>query len=315
MIETLQSLRFVFVMMIFLSHFACRELQPFDAGGDCGVAFFFLLSGFVLSLGYGERIRQGQFSYRAFLRKRLLRSYVPHWFCLAFFLVVSGASADGKVLLNALLLQSWIPDRDYYFSCNSVSWFLSSLLFCYAVFPLVFRHVSKRLTAVLLAAYVGACWLTPADRINAWLYVHPLARFVDFYLGMALYRYYEHHQEPLPSAWAEPLVVLLLMGALAVYPVADAKLRNAPLYWLVLVPFILVFVRQQGVVSEWLRTRPMQWLGSLSMPLFLTHQMLIGILLRRLPSMPPVVMLAVCIFVVLMVSWGFQIIISKVLRL
>ena len=44
MIATLQSLRFVFVMMIFMSHFAYRGFTPFDAGGDCGVAFFFLLS-------------------------------------------------------------------------------------------------------------------------------------------------------------------------------------------------------------------------------------------------------------------------------
>ena len=51
MISALQSLRFVFVMMIFMSHFSYGGLMPFDAGGDCGVAFFFLLSGFVLTLG------------------------------------------------------------------------------------------------------------------------------------------------------------------------------------------------------------------------------------------------------------------------
>ena len=44
MIETLQSLRFIFIMMIFMSHFAYRGIGPFDAGGDCGVAFFFMLS-------------------------------------------------------------------------------------------------------------------------------------------------------------------------------------------------------------------------------------------------------------------------------
>ena len=52
MIETLQSLRFIFMMMIFMSHFAYRDIGAFDAGGDCGVSFFFLLSGFVCSLGY-----------------------------------------------------------------------------------------------------------------------------------------------------------------------------------------------------------------------------------------------------------------------
>jgi peptidoglycan/LPS O-acetylase OafA/YrhL len=95
----------------------------------------------------------------------------------------------------------------------------------------------------------------------------------------------------------------------------DAKLRNAPLFWLVLLPLILVFTQESGVVSRLLKSRPMFFLGSLTMPLFLTHQILIGILLHRLPEMPAMLMLAVCIFVILMISWGVQIIISRLIRL
>jgi hypothetical protein len=59
----------------------------------------------------------------------------------------------------------------------------------------------------------------------------------------------------------------------------------------------------------------MLFLGSLTMPLFLTHQMLIGILLHRLPEMPVMLMLIVCIFLSLTISWGVQIIFSRLLRL
>ena len=135
MIETLQSLRFIFVLMIFMSHFTYRGICAFDAGGDCGVSFFFILSGFVLSLGYGSRIREGTFCYGRFMLRRLRKIYPLHLLCLLFFLVVSRSDFDLTVLLNELLLQSWVPDPNYYFSCNSVSWFLSSLLFCYLVFP------------------------------------------------------------------------------------------------------------------------------------------------------------------------------------
>ena len=41
-LPTLQALRFVFVMMFFMSHFVYGGVGAFDAGGDCGVAFFFL---------------------------------------------------------------------------------------------------------------------------------------------------------------------------------------------------------------------------------------------------------------------------------
>ena len=101
MIATLQSLRFVFVLLIFLSHFAYGSFQALDAGGDCGVAFFFLLSGFTLSLGYDESLRNGSFRYKTFLCRRLRKIYPLHLLCLLFFLLASGCTLDGKVALNA----------------------------------------------------------------------------------------------------------------------------------------------------------------------------------------------------------------------
>ena len=196
MIATLQSLRFVFVMLIFLSHFDYKDIHALDAGGDCGVAFFFLLSGFVLSLGYGPQISEGSFSFGRFLKRRLLKCYPLHILCLLLFLIVSRSAIDGRVILNALLLQSWVPDADYYFSCNSVSWFLSSLMFCYLVFPSVYRRISPALTLTVLAAGIAIYLLVPYSRVNAILYVHPLVRFIDFYLGMLLARYYGRWTSP-----------------------------------------------------------------------------------------------------------------------
>ena len=303
MIETLQSLRFIFIMMIFMSHFAYRGIGPFDAGGDCGVAFFFMLSGFVVSLGYGRQIREGSFRYGSFLRKRLLKLYPVHLLCLLFWLIVSKNVIDGRVVLNLLLLQSWIPNPEYYFSCNSVSWFLSCLLFCYFLFPWAYKRVSWGWVVAVLVAYVVIFLLTPYEKVNAILYVNPLIRFVDFYIGMVLCRVYEKGYSLSGVVWAEWLLFLALMVLLVAYPYVDEKLRNAPLYWLVLVPILLVFSKEQGPLSRLLKTRPLLMLASLSMPVFMTHQMLIGILQHRLPGMPVVLMLFLCIFVVLVVSW------------
>ena len=315
MIATLQSLRFIFMMMIFMSHFAYRDIRAFDAGGDCGVAFFFMLSGFVCSLGYGHRLREGTFNYGSFIWKRFRKLYPLHLLCLLFYLVVSHSPLDLKVLLNILLLQSWVPDADWYFSCNSVSWFLSSLLFCYLVFPWAYRHLSKYLTLAIFIAYIVVYWLTPYDRVNAVLYVFPAVRFVDFYIGMLLSRLYEEKGKLSFYGWIEPLLVAVLLVTLFVYPFTDAKLRNAPLYWLVLIPLILFFAQEKGIVSRLLKTKSMLFLGSLTMPLFLTHQMLIAILLRRLPEMPSLLMLTCCIFFTLTISWCIQTIFSRCLRL
>ena len=303
MIATLQSLRFIFVMMIFMSHFTYQGVGAFDAGGDCGVAFFFLLSGFGLSLGYGRQLRQGTFCYWRFLRRRLLKVYPLHLLCLGVFLVLSRQAFDLRVLLNALLLQSWVPDREYYFSCNGVSWFLSCLLFCYAVFPWLYRHASWSLLVIMLVACGVVYWVVPYDRVNSILYVNPLLRSVDFYLGVMLARFYEQRPGMSFPWWAEPMLVLLLVLALAAYPYTDEKLRNAPLYWLVLLPLILVFAKEEGPLSSLLRKRPLLWLGSLSMPVFLLHPMTFEVLMHHLPVLPYPLMLAACFMAVVLLSW------------
>ena len=322
MIPVLQSLRFVFVMMIVMSHFAYKGYPSFEAGGDCGVAFFFVLSGFVLSLGYGRQLDNGisgftasggyaagapgTFHYGTFMRRRLLKIFPLHLLCLVLFLVLFHAkeTIDGRLVLNVLLLQSWIPDDNYYFSYNGVSWFLSCLLFLYAVFPLAYRKAGRLMLAIVLLLCLVAYVLVPYDRVNSILYVNPLMRFVDFFLGIMLSKVYlKLKDRPATFVWAEVGLTLLLVLLLMAYPYADEKLRNAPLYWLVLLPLVVVFACQRGPVSRLLLCRPLQWLGALSMPIFLIHPIVFRSLFHFFPAVPYMLMLTVSLVVIVALSW------------
>lgn len=306
-IETLQSMRFLFVVLIFFSHFAYGNIAAFDAGGDCGVAFFFVLSGFVCSLGYGDRLRNGAFCHRSFLFRRLRKIYPLHLLCLVAIFVAGSHSIDTKVVLNALLLQSWVPNAEYYFSFNGVSWFLSSLLFCYAVFPFACRNLSRTFVIAVLVAYAVFFVAIPYDKVNALLYVFPLTRFVDFMLGMALCRLFERNINAIVPRWAEVGITLLLVVSLFAYPIIDEKVRTAPLYWFILLPMIYVFALQNGPLSRITRKKALLRLGGLAMPFYMVHQMVINAMLRFLPDMAPVLMLALCfaasLCVAFCISW------------
>ena len=124
-------------MLIVFSHIIGKS---FDYGGECGVSFFFMLSGFVLSLAYGDGVRVGQFSTRRFFLRQLSKFYPLHLLMLVVFVVLDarlGIIYDWQHLLpSVLLLQSWIPDEAYYFVANGSSWFLCDVLFFYLLFSL-----------------------------------------------------------------------------------------------------------------------------------------------------------------------------------
>ena len=301
---SLQALRLVFVMFIFMSHFSYRGVPSFEAGGDSGVAFFFLLSGFVLSLGYGSSISNGTFNVKRYVKRRLLKVYPLHLVCLLVFLVLFRPDINQRLPLNMLLLQSWVPDDSYYFSYNGVSWFLSSLLFSYLLFPVAYRYANRSTVAAVLVGYMVVYFTVPYSQVNALLYVFPPVRFVDFFLGIGLYKFYSRRQQPthLP-AWTEPLLVVLLILAAMAYPYADEKLRNAPLYWLVLIPLIYVFMQQQGPVSRCLQSPVLQWLSQLSMPIFMLHPIVFRCMFHFFPTLPYAAMLLLCIGLTVAASW------------
>lgn len=311
MIETLQSLRFIFFVMIFMSHFEYDGLPAFDAGGDCGVSFFFILSGFVLSSAYGNKVSSDGFRYRQFMARRVKKLYPLHLLCLLAFVVINIRSMDAgtlvRLLPNLLLVQSWIPSAGFYFSANAVSWFLSDILLCYSVFPAVFQAV-RRMTpmaltgawAAVLAAYAVLLCNIPDAMTNAIVYVFPPVRTVDFTIGVTLWRVavwlkkrrIAVFESRLTATAAELTVFAALAMTLAAHPYVSPQIRTACLFWPVCAAIILLFAceRQGGAVAWLLRRKPLIWLGNISFPLFMVHQMAISITLAsllRLSSITP----------------------------
>ena len=54
--RALQSLWFIFALMIFFHHVSDETgIGMFSAGGSCVVSFFIILSGFILAMVYGDK--------------------------------------------------------------------------------------------------------------------------------------------------------------------------------------------------------------------------------------------------------------------
>ena len=252
MIKSLTSLRGIFILFIFFHH--CLNLYP--GGGSMAVAFFFILGGFSMTLGYKERLLNNGFNYKQYLSRRLIKFYPLHWLCLLaaipFFLVSFNWLKLPILVSNAALLQTWVPDQKWYFSLNAVSWYLADTLFLATVFPFLLKWIVKAtdfgklliaLSFVLL--YVLVAVLIPKDMHHAVLYIIPYIRLTDFVYGIYLALIYFRLKEKPLKWWNSKFVSQLFVFALIAILVIESCLLTedarlfAPVYW---VPVALVIL-------------------------------------------------------------------------
>ena len=201
-IRTLQAARFLFILLIYLSH-SVEPLahSPFDFGGEGGVAFFFVLSGFVLSYGYGPRVSRGEFDGKRFFWKHFWHLYPLHLLFFSATVALDyrlGVTYDAlQIATSLLLVQTWIPSDHTLFVANGVSWFLCDTLFCYIVFAWLYKWLTSIRTSrlaigmtVLAAVYACLALQVPDKMTNCTLYSNPQLRAIDFSLGIIAYRFY-----------------------------------------------------------------------------------------------------------------------------
>lgn len=270
------------VFVFHLNHWNVIVLPPRIAQvGVTGVAFFFVLSGFVLAWGTTPGLPVG-----TFYRRRFARVYPSDAVVLLVSAVVPAVVVNRDVvaaLANAFLVQAWFPDPDIVYGMNGVSWSLSCEAFFYAAFPfavMVVRRLPWRLNWTLvvlgLALAVVAYQLYPYRA-----YPFPLVRISEFLLGLVAGIAFREGWRPRIPTFV-PWIVLLAGFAAAVwvgYPTMNAVLA---------VPFLVVVLHMASRDVEeragWLGGRALVLAGEVSFAFYLVHELVIVNLLDVLPD-------------------------------
>jgi len=174
-LRTLTSVRGIAAWMVVLYHIrlSIAGLPPawvqFFAKGYLAVDFFFLLSGFVIWLSWGPRLRDsGWREVPHFLQKRVARIWPLHLVVLggavALALVLAAVGRHnpaefpfGELPLHVFLLQNWgLTDK---LAWNDPAWSISCELAAYLAFPLLARAIDWRALPSWLVASAAAAFL------------------------------------------------------------------------------------------------------------------------------------------------------------
>lgn len=276
------------------------------------VSFFFVLSGFIMSLSYHKMdIRK---DFKRFIASRFARVYPVHVFMFIIYFSLFGPNIifDGATqfipvaFANLTLIQSWFPLSQYYFSYNAVSWSISTEFAFYFAFPFLLA-ASRRygslylLTPVAITALLlGASFITGLHQSSpdgnmtstGTLYISPLSRLTEFAFGMMMYEFYLISRA---KRFGTNTATFLEMLAIAIafssaYWLSEIGVEtkggvyDAIGYWLSFAGsfvaigiLVLVYARQEGLLSRTLKNPYLVYLGEISFSLYMCHRLILSI--------------------------------------
>lgn len=286
-LEALTSIRFFAAFFVLLSHLSFLKDTPYDylyvEDGFVGVTLFFILSGFILSYSYKQRILDKTISYKKFWLSRIYRIYPLHVLTLILAIPLSLSISNLIAFIpNLFLFQSLIPVKDIYFSLNAPSWSISTELFFYAFFPALILLKSRSLLQAFIILLLVQLFIinfsNNLDVKHALIYINPFFRISDFILGIILFNLYIVYKDKVHNnvIFLQYLSVLLLILFVIFSKFIDLnQTYKFSIYYLMPMSLIIFSFAFKTNFSNILNNKFLLILGESSFALYLIHQLVI----------------------------------------
>lgn len=277
--------------------------------GYSGMAFFFILSGFVLTVSSWDR----EIGYKDFVVARLSRIY-PAFF-VAFLLTVPltfSASTSVQIMnvfTNVTLIQAWFPSF-WTLGANGGTWSISVEMLFYLLFPFLFPMMSRIHFRPSVAFLVfGVLWLitflpalclyampTPGMMIS--YYSVPPYRLAEFMCGIALAIAWKRKVFP------ASIISVAITGFIFVeMAFCKATTNNLTMLNMASVPLFLCLIHyaadKRPAFLEW---KPLVYLGDISYGIYMYQFVVFAYVLPRLGGLGALPKAALCLVATLAIS-------------
>lgn len=294
-----QGLRGLFAIGVLFSH--CYFLGDYAQSSaafevffrrTANVSFFFMISGYFL---FNSVMKSSGFF--EFIKKKLLRIYPLHIILVSLLVFNSILSKSFeystlnivKAVSSALLIQTWIPSAEIATSYNTVSWFLSSLLFCYIAGYWIGRFVKSKgdtswkyiyfLTAALYSFRIIIAVIYPTESIGYYFcYLCPISGLADLLMGAIV----AHNIKDIKGAkpWIQVMALLIILATFLFKQFVPVNYSRAFLLVPGNVLLVCAFAKETNFSRKLLGNKLFTFLGDISFEVYLIHVTIIGKLSR-----------------------------------
>lgn len=286
--QALNGVRGIMSVAIFLSH--CGWVKYYEETKSAyeiifymygAVTFFFVLSGFFFA--YTKREEK----FKSFIFRKIKKIYPLHFLTLLLSVLlmllrrqININESLGTLGANLFLVHAWIPNDKFYFSYNAVSWYLSSLIVCYILGFFISKYV-KRIEWILVIGYaIEILMCVILKEAHHWLlYINPLFRTVDFCMGIKICQCLSEQKRDLEKGFCtfgEIGSLSLFIVAVIVSRVVDTNWTYTILFLVPVIAIIFSFGIEGGMVSSIFKMKIFQFLGNISLELFMTHKFIVN---------------------------------------
>ncbi|MCQ2061055.1 MAG: acyltransferase [Fibrobacter sp.] len=288
----LDVFRILAVLFVFLFHSRIHHgcnygfLNDFIQMGAVFMTGFFMLSGFVLHATYKSQVLSEFPNLRKFYLKRIA-GILPLYYLVALVYILTfgtESTLENLVLLpiEALGLQSVFSSL-FEVSHNNGTWFISCLLLCYLVFPLL-HEIAKHISPKLKVIFVLVCTL-----ILLWsplivhffktdsIYSNPFFRILEFFIGILLCSLCQGinlHSKKWLFCWPTFFIeFVILAGGISLCVHHNLFVGNFMLYnWIALPCFALMLLTLSKITTPWLtKSKVLRYLSALSFAFFIAQ--------------------------------------------
>ena len=298
-VEQLTFTRFIAAISIVIFHYA-KDVPPFNFDvisflfnqANVGVSYFFILSGFVMIIAYGQK---KNISFLSYMQKRFARIY-PVTFLAAFLLLclksieffVFPEKSDLRItdfFLSISLQQAWIPSKAMSF--NTPAWSITVEWFFYLCFPFLFNRFYKRPNLKMLTATVLLVWFFSQyilhylldsnyytgfpSASHSFIHYFPLLHLNEFLIGNVAGLVFIKYLNGQKKANDLTIIALLVVAAIVLQYNTTLSFHNG-LLMLVFAPLILLISCNNGLFSKLSNLKFLIFLGEISFGIYILQK-------------------------------------------
>lgn len=277
-VKELDVLRGIAALNVVLFHYTAKFRLNFGHDypskydwniGQYGVELFFIISGFVIFMSLQGKTSIGDFAY-----KRFSRLYPTYWICMILTFLVVGLARDPGIesqsaavfLMNLTMIQGVFNIKNI----DGVYWSLIPELFFYVSMGLLFQLGWLNKVRTIALVWLSLMLFNSLFKLPFGAYFLNLEYGMFFMAGILFYQIKFARGD-----WHEHVLIgICFLAAVLAHP-------GLTLFYVFVFIFLLfyLFVYDQLKFFSW---RPFIFLGYISYPLYLLHQNIGFVLMRKI---------------------------------